>query len=340
MKGKTWFKAGVLVGIVMFLVCLPLLSTAQEKVRLQVLSTKMGTGGYAMGHALSQIVNKHHPWLRVDNLETSGMLENVRTLAQDKARRKNTFVYASKYMAHQAKVADRPFKAPYKSMRALSRVALFGNPFATLDPKIKTKDDLIGKRVSLPKKGTSVWTIPKFVMEYGWGIWDKVKIEPGMFWAQGKNALIDGMIDVSLQAVSLVGKKWVGSPATAELIATKPTYWVNLGDPQAIKIAREKSGYPIGIVKIPARALGPTQPQPVWCPDFPNNWYADAAMDDKLVYELVKTIYEHAEEFRKYHAVGRGITKNSLAAIAISEADFHKSAVRYYKEKGLKIGME
>ena len=90
MKGKTLFKAGLLTGILMFLVCLPLLSTAQEKVRLQVLSTKMGTGGYAMGHALSQIVNKHHPWLRVDNLETSGMLENVRTLAQDKARRKNT----------------------------------------------------------------------------------------------------------------------------------------------------------------------------------------------------------------------------------------------------------
>jgi TRAP transporter TAXI family solute receptor len=340
MKANTWLKAVAFVGMALFLFGLPLQSMAQEEVRLQVLSTKLGTAGYAMGHALSQIVNKNHPWLRVDNVETSGMLENVRRLALNPANRKNTLSYASKYMAHQAKVADRPFKAPYKTLRAVSRVGLFADPFATLDPKIKTKDDLIGKRVSLPVKGTAVWLVPKFIFEYGWGIWDKVKIEPGLFWAQGKNALIDGMIDVSLQSVVLVADKWVGVPATAELMATKPTYWVSLGDPEAIKIAKEKSGYPIGIVKIPAKALGPTQPDPLWSADFPNNWYVDAAMDEKIVYELVKTIQEYAPEFGKYHALGKAITKTNLAEIAIDEADFHPGALRLYRERGLKIGMD
>ncbi|MFC1867418.1 TAXI family TRAP transporter solute-binding subunit [Thermodesulfobacteriota bacterium] len=331
-------KAFFLGGILYFLICMPLQSVAQEEVRLQMLSSKLGTAAYALGHALSEIVNKHHPWLRMESLQTSGMVENLMTPIKVPGKRKNTVFFASKYMIHQAKVADRPFKKSYKNFRAICRVGMFADPFATLDPKIKTKDDLIGKKISLPVKGTAVWTIPKFIMDHGWGIWDKVKIEPGMFWAQGKNALLDGMIDVSLQSVVKIGNKWVGTPATSELMATKPTYWVSLGDPKAIKIAREKSGYPIGIIKIPAGALGPTQPDPIWSADFPNNWYVDAAMDEKVVYELVKTIYEYAQEFAKYHALGRGITKDSMAEIAIAEEDFHPGAVKLYKEKGVKIG--
>jgi TRAP transporter TAXI family solute receptor len=327
-------------GILLLLLYTPLQAVAQEEVRVQMLSGKMGTAAYALGHALSEIVNKHHSWLHVENLQTSGGLENLMTLIRDPKRRKNTIVFAAKYMIHQAKMADRPFKSPYKNFRAICRVGIFASPFATLDPNIKTKDDLIGKRISLPVKGTAVWYIPKFIMEYGWGIWDKVKIEPGMFWAQGKNALLDGMIDASLQSVVKIGDKWVGGPATSELMATKPTYWVSSGDPEAIKIARQKSGYPIGIVKIPAKGLGPTQPEPIWSADFPLNWYVDTATDEKVVYELVKTIYEHVQEFGKYHAIGRGIKKDTMAEIAIAEEDFHPGAAKLYKEKGIKIGSE
>lgn len=340
MKGIKFCGACFLTTIAVFLTFCPLQAVARQKITLQVLSTKMGTAGYAMGYALSQIINKNHPWIRVENVETSGMAENVKVLALDPRKRKNTIAYASKYMVHMAKVGDGPFKKPYENLKAVARVGLFLNPFATLNPRIKTKDDLIGKRVSLPVKGTTVWVVPKFILEYGWGIWDKVKIEPGMFWAQGKNALLDGMIDVSLQCVTFVGGKWIGLPPTAELMATKPTYWISLGDPEAIKVAREKSGYPIGAVRIPARALGPTQPEPLWSADFPNNWYVDASMDGEVVYELVKTIHEHAEDFGKFHALGKAITKANLAEIAISQSDFHKGALRYYREMELRIGLQ
>ncbi|MDP2718537.1 MAG: TAXI family TRAP transporter solute-binding subunit, partial [Dehalococcoidia bacterium] len=149
-----------------------------------------------------------------------------------------------------------------------------------------------------------------------------------------------GMIDVSLQAMVYTGEKWIGAPAAAELMATKPTYFVSLGDPAAHKIAREKSGYPIGTVTLKPGELGPTQTDTVYAVDFPNNWYVDASMDAEIVYELVKTIQQHAGEFGSYTADGKGLNQKNIGGIAIDEKDFHPGAVKLFKEKGVKIGLD
>ncbi len=63
-------------------------------------------------------------------------------------------------------------------------------------------------------------------------------------------------------------------------------------------------------------------------------------MPEDIVYEITKTIYENAEKFGSYHAVGKGVTKDNVATLSYPEEMFHPGAVRFYREHGIKIGIE
>jgi TRAP-type uncharacterized transport system substrate-binding protein len=64
-------------------------------------------------------------------------------------------------------------------------------------------------------------------------------------------------------------------------------------------------------------------------------------MDQEVVYEVCRVIYENSSRFGQVHAVGKGMTKDRLAAIPVfTESDFHPGAVKFYKEHGIKIGRE
>ena len=108
--------------------------------------------------------------------------------------------------------------------------------------------------------------------------------------------------------------------------------------PEAVKRAREKSGYPIYFQKAKPIAFGKSKAfggnRIIWS----NSWWVDKSMDNDIVTEICSIIYNHAKEFATYHATGRGITKKTLAEVAVPEAEFHPAAVKFYKEKGLKVG--
>ena len=56
--------------------------------------------------------------------------------------------------------------------------------------------------------------------------------------------------------------------------------------------------------------------------------------DPVVVYDLVKTIFENLDKFRASHAAFKFLTPKAM--LGGLSAPFHKGAVRYYKEKGLK----
>ncbi len=59
-----------------------------------------------------------------------------------------------------------------------------------------------------------------------------------------------------------------------------------------------------------------------------------ARVSDKVVYAIVKEVFENFEDFKKLHPAYSGLTKmNMLEGLS---APFHPGAMKYYKEAGLK----
>lgn len=309
-----------------------------KEVKIDILTSKMGGAGYIMSFALADILKKNHAWLRMRGIETTGILENVKTLAKEPERRKNTVLFANAASAYQAKMGHRPFTKPYGSLRI---IALF-NParifWVTLNPKIKTPYDFIGKKVGIFPRGGSGAVIWKSLIEHGFGIdpkkrkigWVNTPLGPGM------NALADGRLDVSWALASPAPLNTPVFPLKKLMAQKKKVYFVGFSK-EAAKASREKIGYPVYVKSVPAGTLNPRQPEFFGQVQF-LSWWADLEMDEKVVYEMTKTIYENVGKFAGYHALGKTMTKTGIAR-AVVEDMFHPGAIKLYKEKGVKIGL-
>jgi TRAP-type uncharacterized transport system substrate-binding protein len=122
------------------------------------------------------------------------------------------------------------------------------------------------------------------------------------------------------------------------MASPKPVYFID-ADEETCRKAREKTGYPIYPYPVPAGALGKKQPDPILMQSQVLAWYADLAMDENVVYEISRIMWENADKFAEKHATGKGITKENIDMVpGLTEQDMHPGALKFAKEKGLKIG--
>jgi len=313
---------------------------SREKVAVDILSMKFGGSGYVACFALSEIINKHSPWLRAKVIETAGAIANLKTFSEEPKKRKDSLGYgtwASNYLAVNA--VPPFFKTSYKGARAFSLAQWIAHTYVTLDPKIKTPMDFVGKRIGLPTKGSAGRMEPEILFKYGWGILDKVKIDY-LGWSQSIQALRDGMVDVAISNAIYVGvDKTAPSPALDELKTLRiPYHYIPIPKEDVIR-ARDKSGYPLFPAVLPPGGLDSEQREPFPHVRITNGWFADVEMSDDVVYEVCRIIYEHYKEFWPYHVSMKGLQPEYMPKLAASEADYHSGAIKFYKEKGLKIGI-
>jgi len=308
----------------------------KEEVRLQLLSMTMGGSAYVLSFALAEIVNKNSPWLRLTAAETKGSVANLVTMANEPGLRKNTLFFTHEESNSWARQGRPPFKAPYTGARAIASMAETTLVFATLDKNIKTKADADGKRIMTMQKGTSTAVIHEMLFHDVWGI--KPKISYGDFNAT-KDALTDGVIDIGVQPINGVpGVGYSPIPALNELMTTKNVYFLNVPTADVIAVAK-KGDFDIYPHTIPARAIGDKQPAAVSGYSHSLSWWADESISPDIIYEITRVIYENADKFQEYHKDGRMITKKTLARIGIADNLFHPGAVKFYKEKGIKLGI-
>ncbi len=309
---------------------------AHEEVKIRLLTMTLGSSSYVVSFALGEIVNKTHPWLRVNALESQSNLGNLVSLANEPDIRKSTFVFSSED-ANEWVVAGRPpLKQPYKTARAIAAFAETALIFATLDKNIKSKADMDGKRVMLMQKGSVSTIAHEALFNEVWNI--KPKLSYGTF-DSIKDALKDGLVDVGVLPVNgMPGVGYVPIPALNELISTSDVYFVNT--PAAdVNALTKKGGFGIYPVTIPARGIGDKQPNAIEGYGHSLSWWADVEMSEEIVYEITKCVYENADKFKDYHRDGRMVTQKTMARIGIPEDLFHTGTLKFYKEKGIKPGV-
>jgi len=331
----------VLVGLAVLLISLPLHAASQKedpKVELVIHSLVLGSAAYVICQGLADLMNKHSTLLQAASIETKGTLANARNLAVHPEMRKNTLIYTVLEAQEWAKTAQEPFKKPYKSLRVVANFQQVQDAYVTFDKDIKVFGDLAGKRVAVgpPGQGSSRFAMAR--LNYGWGVLDKVKVEY-MGFDSSKDALMDGRIDAGFAGLVSIGDRWVGAPATTELLSQPKTlYWISDTE-EALRRAREKTGWPIFYGVMPGGALGPKQPDPYLFATHYVYFAADAEMDDRVVTEICRIFWDYSDEFKNYHKAGAAVTKPTMAKVPIVREEFHPAALKFYEEKGIKIGI-
>ncbi|MEO0249280.1 MAG: TAXI family TRAP transporter solute-binding subunit [candidate division WOR-3 bacterium] len=331
----------MILTLVVFATSRPVSAAERPKTKIRLLTTAMGTGAYFLAFKLAEIVNKKSTWLQLEPVEAGGSAANIQMVMRDPSIKKTTIINSTNLSTDFARRALPPFTKSYKEVMGTDLQVAFGQynmlcPFITTDPKMRTINDLAGKKAVLASKGMAAGYVNQYILEKH-GLWSKIKPQY-MDYAPSANALRDGLVDAVVAMVTLSKSgEYSVIGAFTELLATKDVYLVHGGDASIMEqVGKEK-----GIEVVPVHMSGKFDNRPIPTPmtTFYQGvaWVVDETVDEAVVYEVTKLLYENIDEIRAVHPSMNVMTRAVLANVS-SEANFHRGARKFFKEAGVKIG--
>jgi TRAP transporter TAXI family solute receptor len=296
----------------------------QKSVRLSIATG--GTGGvyYPLGGGLANVLSKSLPAVEATAEVTSASVDNVKLVGAGKADVAFCLAdTASDGFNGTGKFKD---KVPIRSI-----ALLYANKsqWVTVEGSgIEKMRDLKGKRISTGAPGSGTETIALRILEASGIDPDKDVKREKLSVSESVNALKDKKIDAFF---------WSGGVPTAavtDLAATPGTKIKLLDHADAIPNLVKKYGplYVKGV--IPAKSY-PGQDKDAHVADVWNVLIVHEKMDEKLVYEIVKTVFEKKEDLAAVHSEAANL-KISNQYEGGSPIPFHPGAIKYFAEKGLK----
>lgn len=314
-----------------------------EKVKIKIYGGKIGMTGYVLSFGLADIINANSKKIQAQAVESRGSIATLLSWQKlPEEEQKYIMGYVGDQFVYQANMGLPPFKKPLKGVKAVARLLIAGNPLVTLDPDIKTLKDLAGKRVALLTKNSLMEKFCLAVIKEAAGLNKKdLKLRP-MHLTPAADALIDGTIDVGLQANMSAGtdeewQPWNPNPAFEKLLNTRKAYVISLPEDAVIK-ARKKTGYPFYGVKHKAQAIGKSSTPNFISPEISIGWSVSGTMPDDIVEEIVRILYENVGKLANYHAQGKKLSQDTISKMPKSL--MHPAAVRFYEKKGKTFSVE
>ncbi|MBL4908107.1 MAG: TAXI family TRAP transporter solute-binding subunit [Sneathiella sp.] len=332
MKMIKYYSAAAFVAVMGVGLALP--QTAQSAEGVSLMTGPFGTGSYVLGNALEQLSKKHSKEIVINSSETPGLVFNAKKVSRSKDLQKNTIMSFTTGVNYLATQGSKPFKTKHETTKLIANYNLGSVWLATFDPEIRTAEDLVGKTIALGRPPQILWTIePQKIIDLGWGLKGKINIER-LGTKQAAQALLDGAVDAAIiggYADPITGK-FSPSPQTVELLGTgKTLYHIPWGTAAVEKVAA--TGMSIKPLTVPAGAIaGMDKPHEVFFD--PISWVGYASLDDELAYKVTKLIIQNVDGFSEYHALGKLMSKGSLA-YGWEAKDIHPGALRAYREAGL-----
>ncbi len=297
-----------------------------KKVRISI-----GTGGtagvyYPLGGGIAALLSKSIPGLDATAEVTGGSIANLQLIGGGKSEMGFTMA-DSAWDAYNGLDKFAGKKVPLRTL-----VVFYPNRMhvVTLAGKgIEKVSDLKGKRMATGSPGSGTEVMSMRLLEALGVDPDKDVKRERLSLAESVNALKDGKVD----ALTWVGG--VPTPGITDVAATpgKTVKLLDHGD--AAEPMRKKYG-PIYVKnRILANAY-PGEARETTNVDVWNLLVVPENADEKLVYQITKTLFEKKDDLVKVHKDASFLALDMQMSGA-SPLPFHPGALRYFREKGLKV---
>jgi hypothetical protein len=292
----------------------------------------IGTGGvtgvyYPTGGAICRLMNRDRDehGIRCSVESTGGSVYNLNTMRQGEL---DFGVVQSDWQYHAYNGTSRfSDQGPYDGLRAVFSV--HPEPFtvvARADADIDHFDDLKGKRVNVGNPGSGQRGTMEVLMEAkGWSM-DDFALASELKSAEQAQALCDNKIDAF---VFVVGHP---SGSIQEATTTCDTRLVEVSGPVVEGLVEDNPYY--SVATIPG-GMYRNNPQDTQTFGVRATFVSSTAVDDKVVYHLVRAVFENFEQFRSLHPAFQVLRKEEMVRASLS-APIHPGALEYYEEAGLR----
>lgn len=300
---------------------LPLCSNAAQN---KVTNIRIGTGSitgiyYPTGAAICKIFNIYRPSknIRCIPLPTAGSLSNMQSLTKHEI----DFGFIESEIQHEL-YHDK------KNTDIRSVFSLYQESFTILvrqDSNIHSFNDIKNKRVNIGAKGSGVrQTADMLFKAYGYNHNDFPKVTQYNMYQQAEE-LCKGNIDVAMYMV--------GHPngAIQEALHLCKIKILPLSDQKILDFLKMYTHYSKTI--IPGK-LYIDHNDDIKTIGVTATLVAMNTLDKKLVYNIVKIIFEHFEQFKLSHPTFATLKQQQMLKDGLT-APLHEGALEYYREIGL-----
>lgn len=293
---------------------------------VQAQNISIGTGGtggvyYPMGGGFAAALSKHVPGMQATAEVTGGSVANLQLIGTGKPYIGFSMVDAVK----DAQNGEGKFKEKIELRTLLILYPNRMHVVSTSATGIKTLKDLKGKRVSVGDIGSATEVMSTRLLEAAGVEVQRERLSV----AESVNAIKDRKIDAFT---------WVGGLPTAAVtdLANTPGVTIQMIDhSEAVANMNNKYGklyYADVIPKSVYKGMAADNK----IASIANVLVAPASMSDDTAYKIVKTILEKRDELQSVHAAMKEVRPDTQKSAA-SPVAFHPGALKYFKEKGIKV---
>jgi hypothetical protein len=298
-------------------------ATAQEKF------ITIGTGGqtgvyFVVGQSICRLVNRDSATtgLKCTAPSTGGSIANINAI---KAGDMDMGVAQSDWQFHAYNGSSQFEGDKFDKERAVFSV--HSEPFTVIaraDAGINSFDDLKGKRVNVGNPGSGqLATMEVVLAAKGWSMADFAlasELKP----AEQAAALGDNKVDAIIYTV--------GHPngSIQEAVSTVDAKLVNVEGEAIDKLVADNPFYAYST--IPGGMYKGTDSE-VKTFGVKATFVTSSDVDDDVVYEVVKAVFDNFDRFKKLHPAFENLTEEEMIKDGLS-APLHDGAVKYYKERG------
>jgi uncharacterized protein len=296
----------------------------QKSVRLSIATG--GTGGvyYPLGGGLANVLTTTLPTVEATAEVTSASVDNIKLVGAGKA----DIAFTLADTAADGFNGTGKFKEKVP-VRALAVIYANKSQWVTVEGSgIQKLQDLKGKRISTGAPGSGTETIALRMLEAAGLNPEKDVTREKLSVAESVNAIKDRKIAAFF---------WSGGVPTAAVtdLAATPGIKMKLIDHADLIPALVKKYGPLYVKgSIPAKSY-PGQTQDAQVADVWNLLVVNEKMDEKLTYDIVKTIFEKKADLVAVHSEAQNLSLEKQYEGG-SPIPFHPGAARYFAEKGLK----
>jgi TRAP transporter TAXI family solute receptor len=288
-----------------------------------------GTGGvyYPLGGGMAAALSKYVPGMQATAEVTGGSVANLQLIGTGKPYIALTMADATlDAYKGQDKFTGKP--VPVRTLAVLYPNRM--HVVSITASGIKKMADLKGKRVSTGSGGSATEVMAFRVIEAAGLDKDKDMTRERLGVAESVNALKDRKIDAFF---------WVGGLPTAAVtdLANSPGVTIQMIDhAELVPAMNKKYGNLYVKDRIPKeiyKGMTVDNEQAT----VMNILVAHEKMDNQTAYNIVKTLFEKREDLIRAHKEAENIRLENQKTEA-SSVPWHPGAIKYFAEKGVKIG--